>query len=296
MKINSFLYLLISWGAVAGCIPIHGDRILGRDLALADAHFAALPATEVVGYAPAPGSKRIFAAAEVGRIARAHGIEIANPAEFCFEMAMHQVSNEEAAAAMRRALPAGAEVTIVELSKIDVPEGDVDFPLTGLEPAAPADHGVQLWRGSVKYAITRRLPVWARVSVIERLNAVVTTRDLAENVPIDAGALRMEAWTGPIQHGQVALSLEEVLGRIPKKAVKAGSLVMLDLLDNAGVVRRGTAVRVEVRSGPARLTFEAIAEKEAKSGETIELRNPSNGRIFRARLEGSKAVIVIPTL
>ncbi|MGD1070089.1 MAG: flagellar basal body P-ring formation chaperone FlgA [Bryobacteraceae bacterium] len=293
MKITSLLYLVLSCSAGAGCVPIGGDRILGRDLALADARFAALPATEIVGYAPAPGSRRIFAAAELGRIARAHGIAIENPAELCFEIAMRQVSAEEASAVMRHALPAGAEIDIVELSKTGAPAGELDFPLSGLEPPAPADHGVQLWRGSVKYAGTKKLPVWARVAVTQRLNAVVATRDLPENVPIDAGALRMEVRTGPIQHSQVALRIEEVLGHVPRKAVKAGSLIPLDLLDNAGGVRRGDAVRVEVQSGPARLSFEAIAEKQAKNGETVELRNPATGRIFRARLEGSKAVIVI---
>jgi flagella basal body P-ring formation protein FlgA len=145
----------------------------------------------------------------------------------------------------------------------------------------------------VKYTATKKLQVWARVNVAQRLTAVVATLDLMENVPIDASALRMETWTGPIRHSQVALRMEEVLGRTPRRAVKAGSPIPLDLLDNAGIVRRGDAVRVEVRSGPARLVFDAIAEKQAKNGDTIELRNPSNGRIFRARIEGSKAVIVI---
>jgi flagella basal body P-ring formation protein FlgA len=294
MTISLFLSLVFSAGALADCVPIDGDRILGQDLALAEARFSALPATQIIGYAPAPGTKRIFAAAELGRIARANGIAIENPTEICFEILTRRISVEEAIEAMRRSLPGDAELTVAELSKSDVPAGEVDFPIAGLEPAAPADHGVQRWRGSVKYAGTKRLPVWARVSVTERLNAVVATRDLPENVPIDAGALRMEVRTGPIQHSQVALRIEEVLGRTPRKSVKAGSAIPLDLLNNAGAVRRGDAVRVEVRSGPARLVFDAVAEKEAKNGDMIELRNPASGRIFRAHLEGAKAVIVIP--
>jgi flagella basal body P-ring formation protein FlgA len=293
MKILLFLFPIISNVAFSACLPVGGERILGSDLALADTRFAALSATQIIGYAPAPGMKRIFAAAELGRIARANGIAVENPFEVCFELPMRRISIEEAAEAMRRSLPAGAELTVVELSKPEMPVGDLEFPLTGLDPAAAADHGVQLWRGSVKYGATKKLQIWARISVAQRLTAVVATRDLMENVPIDASALRMETWTGPIQHSQVALRIEEVLGRAPRRAVKAGSPIPLDLLDNAGVVRRGDAVRVEVRSGPARLVFDAIAEKQAKNGDTIELRNPSNGRIFRARIEGSKAVIVI---
>jgi flagella basal body P-ring formation protein FlgA len=293
MKILLFLFPIISNVAFSACLPVGGERILGSDLALADTRFAALPATQIIGYAPAPGIKRIFAAAELGRIARANGIGMENPIEVCFEIPMRRISIEEATEAMRHSLPAGAELTVVELSKPEMPVGDLEFPLTGLDPGAPADHGVQLWRGSVKYAATKKLQVWARVTVTQRLTAVVAARDLMENVPIDASALRVETWTGPIQHSQVAMRMVEVLGRAPRRAVKAGSPIPLDLLDNAGVVRRGDAIRVEVRSGPARLAFDAIAEKQAKNGDMIELRNPSNGRIFRARLEGSKAVIVI---
>jgi flagella basal body P-ring formation protein FlgA len=285
--------LLLAGSAFAGCVPIHGGRILGRDLALADARFTAVPATETIGFAPAPGNSRILPAAELARIARAHGISIPNPAEVCFEIPMRQVSGEEAVPAMRRSLPAEAALTIVEMAKADVPAGELDFPITGLEPPAPAGNGVQLWRGFVKYADTRKAQVWARVLVTERLNAVVAVKDLPRNVAIEAAALRIELRTGPIQRDHAALRMEDVVGRIPKRLIKAGSPIALDILDEAPAVRRGEPVRVEVRSGLTRLSFEAIADKEANNGDMVELRNPSNGKVFRARLEGSKAVIVI---
>jgi flagella basal body P-ring formation protein FlgA len=121
----------------------------------------------------------------------------------------------------------------------------------------------------------------------------VAFRDLPQNAAIDAAALRIEVRTGRVQRGRVALRMEDVAGRIPKRLVKAGAPIPLDVLNEAPAVRRGDAVRVEVRSGPTRLLFDAIADREAKNGDMVELRNPSNGKIFRARLEGSKAVIVI---
>ena len=54
---------------------------------------------------------------------------------------------------------------IVELASFDVPAGLLEFPIEGLEPPAPANHGVQLWRGHVKYAGTRQASFWARVEV-----------------------------------------------------------------------------------------------------------------------------------
>ena len=79
-----------------------------------------------------------------------------------------------------------------------------------------------------------------------------------------------------------------------KRSLQAGSPVPLGLLVESFAVQRGDAVRVEVRSGPARLHFEAVAEAPAREGDTIELHNPLNGRTFRARLAaGQQAVLVV---
>jgi flagella basal body P-ring formation protein FlgA len=279
--------------AFGGCLPITGDRILGRDLALANPQFAALPASLTIGFAPSPGMKRIFASGELARIAKANGIAMADPEETCFEIPMRKITVEEATSAMRRSLPAGADLNIVELSATEVPVGEVEFPPAGLEPAAPATPGLQMWRGSLRFTSTRKTPVWARVAITQKMDAVLTGRDLPPNMPIEAGALHVATWSGPLVRDRVAVRVEDVIGRVPKRGLKAGSLIPLAMLDVAPAVRRGESIRVEVNSGPAHLFFEAIAEKEARDGDLVDLRNPSTGKIFRARLEGSKAVVVI---
>ena len=288
------LIIILSGLASAACLPVTGNRILGRDLALADPRFSALPATLTVGFAPSPGTKRIYSAAELQRLARANGIALTEPVAICFELPMRQIGEEDAAAAMRRVLPADASLKIVELPKIDVPAGELEFPVEGLEPPTPATPGTQLWRGYVKYAETRRSPFWARVQVTMRFTAVVADRDLPLNKAINAASLRIETRTGPLQREQTAVRIEDVSGRVPRRALKAGAPIPLALLMDPPAIHRGDPVKVEVLSGPARLQFEAIAENSASEGEMIELRNPSSGKTFRARLDaGSKVVVVI---
>ena len=293
LKLSLVFIAAVSCSAFGACVPVTGDRILGRDLAQADPQFSALPATLTVGYTPVPGTPRIFAVAELTRIAKANGVLIVNPTEACFEIPMRTPEQGAVVNAMRRSLPAGTELAIVELPKADVPVGEFDFPVNDLEPAAPSSEGVQLWRGYVRYTSTRRSPVWARVSVSQRLSAVVAARDLAPNVPIVAAALRVEVRTGPVVRERVAVRMEDVMGRILNRPLKAGSLIPLSALSQAPAVRRGDSVKVEVRSGPARIFLDAVAEKEARDGEMVELRNPVSGRIFRARLDGSRAVVVV---
>jgi len=288
------LLVVIHGVSLAGCIPVAGTRILGRDLAGADPRFSALPATLAIGFVPAPGTKRVYAALELQRLARANGIPAGAFEDVCFELPMLRLKDEDVAAAMRRSLPAEAVLKIVELANFDVPAGGLEFPIEGLEPPAPASHGAQLWRGHVKYAETRQSSVWARVEVTLQYQAVVAAKDLPQDAPIGAGSLRMESRTGPLEREKPATRIEDVLGRIPRRAVRAGSVIPLAILADAPAVRKGDPVSVEVQSGLAHLRFEAIAERAARDGEIIELRNPFNGKTFRARLDpGAKALIVI---
>ncbi|MES1258038.1 MAG: flagellar basal body P-ring formation chaperone FlgA, partial [Acidobacteriota bacterium] len=287
------LLIVAGCGVSGACMPLGGDRILGRDLALADPRFSPVPASLTVAFAPVPGTRRVFTSAELARLAKAHGIAMNAPAELCFEVPLRQVPDEEFSAAMQRSLPPGVEITLVDRSKTEVPAGDLVFPPGALDPAPAADQNVRLWRGYVRYTDTRKFAVWARVRVTQKLVAVVAGKDLARNVPLDVEALRVEPWTGPVLREPVALRLEDVVGHILKRPLQAGAVIPLALLEEPPAVRRGEAVQVEVLCGPARLQLDAIAEREGRVGEIVELRNPSTGKLFRARLDGTKAVVVV---
>jgi flagella basal body P-ring formation protein FlgA len=204
---------------------------------------------------------------------------------------MRPLDASGATAAMRRGLPPDAELTIEELSRPDLPAGQLEFPMSGLEPGV---QGVQLWRGYVRYADTQKAPCWARVRLTAHYTVVVAAKDLQPGQTLEASLLRLETRTGPLGREPAAARLEEVRGRALKRSLQAGSPVPLGLLVEPFAVQRGDAVRVEVRSGPARLHFEAVAEAPAREGDTIELHNPLNGRTFRARLAaGQQAVLVV---
>jgi flagella basal body P-ring formation protein FlgA len=286
--------------AFAGCFPVTGPRILARDLALADPRFSALPSTLAVGFAPEPGGKRIFTAAELERLGRANGLRLENPPDICFELPMLHVLESDAEIAMRQALPADAELKIVELAKSDVPAGQLEFPLDGLEPPPPAAPGTQLWprlwRGYVKYEETRRAPIWARVSILIRYTAVIANKDLPVNGIVDAASVRIESRTGPLTREKAASHIEEVSGRLLKRAVSAGAPIPLASLTDLPAVRRGDSVQVDVESGAAHLRFTAVAESTANEGDMIELRNPLSGKTFRARLDRGPRVLLVVTL
>lgn len=58
------------------------------------------------------------------------------------------------------------------------------------------------------------------------------------------------------------------------------------------LVASGDTVRVEVRSGAVLLAFDATAESAGHAGEGVIVRNPINGKRFRAVVEGKGKVAV----
>lgn len=74
MKIFILAVVFASLAQADGCLPVAGDRITGRDLALANPAFAALPASLTVAFSPVPGTRRIFAQDELERLARANNV------------------------------------------------------------------------------------------------------------------------------------------------------------------------------------------------------------------------------
>jgi hypothetical protein len=57
-------------------------------------------------------------------------------------------------------------------------------------------------------------------------------------------------------------------------------------------VLRGEHVAVVVTSGAALLRFQADAESSGRRGDNILVRNPDNGKLFQARVEGKGKVMI----
>lgn len=77
----------------------------------------------------------------------------------------------------------------------------------------------------------------------------------------------------------------------PKTAVRA-STTQARLKLGPPEVSRGDRVMVEVAVGAARLAFEAQAESSGHVAESIIVRNPESGKLFRARVEDKGKVSV----
>jgi flagella basal body P-ring formation protein FlgA len=277
-----------------GCLPVEGERITARDLSPAGAAFAALPPETLFGYAPAPGAKRIFPAVELQRLAAPHDLSLEPGALVCVARLMEPLTSERLLASMRTSLanPA-ARIELVEFTLFGAPRGEIEFPPAGLRRPPARDPGAAvLWHGFVRYDGRRRFPLWAKVRITENSTKVVANRDLRAGTLIEAGQVRLETSEGFPASEPIATSIEQVVGRIVRRAVAAGSPVALKLLQEAKAVERGEPVRVEASSGSARVGMVGRAVTSGSVGDTVVVRNLNSGKSFPARVDRKGAVVV----
>jgi flagella basal body P-ring formation protein FlgA len=282
-------WILSSWMAarVFGCQVVEGDRILGRDLAAADPVFATLDPDLEIGAAPLAGVRRVLHPEELARLAHQHGITISPPAgPVCFERLTEPLTVETLLTTLKQALAMDtAEIEILDYSRYGVPRGRLEFTRAGLSAAG-------LWRGRVAYDQGRSAPVWAKV----RITTQQTWVEAAESLPPDRiiDATRLAVRTGRrFPFGIAPLDSPDLAaGKKPLRTIRPGEPVYASMLVAPREVERGDKVAVEASSGGAVLAFEGTAESSGREGDSIVVRNPGNGRLFQAKVEGKGKVSV----
>ncbi len=284
---------------LAGCLAVSpgAEHVLAGDLARAIPAFAVAAPDAPVALAPAPGVTRVFRAPELERLAlalhlpaAAEGREGEGDTEVCIARPVAAPDPAKLLAAMRQTLP-GASIEILDHSRDPQPEGEIEFPLAGLEAGANG----ATWLGYVRYASSRRFAIWARVKVAASTELIVAAVDLRPGQAIAPDQVRAEEREGFPSAAPFAKSVDAVLGKWPRVAIRAGSPIRADQLEIPKVVVRGETVQVEVRNGAVRMEAQAQAEASGVLDEIIPVLNTSSKKRFLARIEGKGVVSVDPS-
>ncbi len=148
--------LVAAWAAPP-CAIVEGDRILASDIAPRVPLFAELDPNLVAGFAPAPGSHRIFSGGQLRAIAERSGIAADGVIPgICFERALAMLTSERIQQAMLATLKTTTmTIHLVEFSRLPVPSGELEFPRASLKiPAGPhrEDPGSVAGNGEIQSA------------------------------------------------------------------------------------------------------------------------------------------------
>lgn len=280
--------ILFAIAAQTACLPVTGDVIRAADIAPAVQEFASLPPDTRIGYAPAPGAKRIFGEADLDRVARKLGITLEEKPEVCFEWQLASLSREDFRQALEKALRLpDATIEIIDTSRQPVPDGNLVFDRADLTPP-PVTNPEQpvLWQGHVQYGERRRFNVWARVRIAAETSRVVATQPVRAGETVQPGQVRIERAEGFPFDDSYANRLDLVVGQIVLRSLREGDPVPANTLEKPLEVNRMDVVTVTVSNGAAIVRAEGRAEAGGRRGETIPVRNLSSGATFQAKVVG----------
>ena len=87
---------------------------------------------------------------------------------------------------------------------------------------------------------------------------------------------------------------QQVVGLRPKNTIAPGTALTENLVRPVNAVERGDTVQVIVVFASARIEAQGIAENGGTLGSVVTVRNPKSGRTFRARIQDTGKVIVLP--
>src|SRR5258708_18238637 len=243
------------------CQMIESDSVVARDVALLVPRFAHLPGEFHIGFLPVSGAPRIFRSAELQRIAKNQGADVADLRDVCFARRTFVPGAGEIQAAMRAALGLeGAQIEVSSWSQHPAPLGELVFPRAGVQPPAPGAVPEVLWHGYVRYGGGRSFPLWARVRITATMNRVVAATNIPIGKPIQGNQVRLESCEDFPLDETIARNLDEVVGYLPKASLRAGTAIRRTQLERAPDVAQGDLVEVQVFSGGAHLMLTGRAQ------------------------------------
>lgn len=160
------LLMLATALAQPNCEPLSGEWILAADLSRLNPVFAALPPETRIGKAPMAGARRVFSTEELVRLARRYQLPVMKLRPMCIAWASEPLSPEKLITAMAQVLDVEkVAVEIEDYNRTPVPDGMLVFVKENLRPVAGSKDGLFLWKGVMRYAENRSMPVWAKVHI-----------------------------------------------------------------------------------------------------------------------------------
>lgn len=289
------LTVMMALAQSGGCVPVQGTHILARDVAVVMPEFAALQPDTVITFSPEPGFRRVIHAREMAGLAKARGLTLASTVDACFAWPMAPPNREAIVQAIRTELAQpDANIEIHSITPAVAPAGQIVLPKAALlAPPAGISRPDVLWRGYVAYG-DRRFAITVRVKITITTTRVVATKDLTYGQPIAADQVRVETCEDFPLDKLSARTLAEVVGRVPKRQMRAGSTILRTQLSDPPEVATGDPVQVEVHSGQAYLMLDGRAESSGMRGSVIVVRNLQTNKMFRARVVDKDKVVVSP--
>lgn len=281
----------------AECLTVAGPTVRASDLAAAVPGLAALSENPPLFSAPRPGVRRFLQPAELRRIARSIGLDLDHHAVLCIERRTQPLSPQILqSAAVHAWVKAGgaadAAVTLLDYSRMPVPQGELEFVWPPPQTFDDCRGGKPvILRGRLSLGEGQSVPVWASVRVDANQHILVYQKDLPPGSVLASEDIAFEAIPCPRAPPGLLLHAHAATGQRLRAAAKKGQPVRAAQLAPVREVNSGDHVAVRI-AGLDRVLIQARAVTSGRRGEIVILENPLNKSRFKAQIEGPQQAFI----
>jgi flagella basal body P-ring formation protein FlgA len=183
---------------------------------------------------------------------------------------------------------ANVEVRVLPFRPVPLPEGAAKLrvlrPLNGISP------GQQSFLVAAESGGKEHLRLWVRAELRVFEEVVVSSQALASQDIVKASDVRLERREIAGLQGRPFYRIDEVVGQQVARAIPVNETLTQKKLERPTVMRRGSAVTLVYETGALRVETPGIAEENGKTGELIQVKNPSSGKLLRGRVLDGRMV------
>jgi len=266
-----------------------------------------------VTLAPAPGQVKTVALKDVRRRLRAHGVNLTNVIlEGPVTVRLRRPRTRSARSARAQAIQPAALTDLATkyvAGQLGRTVSDIRVTFDGLSRRrlqrlarkpfrfAVVAEGVPVRLGHNNLTVLGYQGTEAR----ERLTVVAEVKAYAQ-VPVAARGIARGRHLRPADFRMerrmvgdpacAALTSADLVGRIASRAVRKGAMIEPEAVANAPLVRRGDMVTVIARAAHVEVKTVGEALQDGAARETIKVRNPDSRKVFLARVEAPRTVVV----
>lgn len=120
-------------------------------------------------------------------------------------------------------------------------------------------------------SLKKSIPVSMRVRVFD--DVLVATRTLEKEEVIDPSCVSIEKREVSALKGGVITDINDVVGKVAKRRIKAQRVLCDNMLQKALMIKRNELVKVELSMKNLKISSRAIARQDGREGEFITVRN-----------------------
>ncbi|HEY7558908.1 MAG TPA: flagellar basal body P-ring formation chaperone FlgA [Candidatus Binatia bacterium] len=180
------------------------------------------------------------------------------------------------------------EVRVLPFQPVSLPEGAPNLrvlrPLNGISP------GQQNFLIAAESGGKEHARLWVKAEVRVFAEVVVSSQSLASQEIVKIGDVRLERREVSGLDGRPFYRIDDVVGQQVARSILVNETLTQKRLERPTVLRRGSAVTLLYETGTLRVETPGVAQENGRTGELIQVKNSSSGKLLSGRVLDGRMV------